>query len=349
MLPSRKSPRAFTLVELLVVIAIIGMLIALLLPAVQAARESARRTQCKNNLKQIGLAMQNYLAVNRKLPPNGTYAYNGSAIVTTDAWSAASKILPYIEQENLFQDIDFTTSYNTQTAITSKRVGTFICPDEINDRAIGTDPVYGNKHWVINYALNLGSWAVLTRKSAEMKTGDGAFAPNTGRGAHEFIDGLSNTLGVAEVKAMTTRISGNPTTATFPTLVPPPSSAASAMSSPPFGLSGVSLAAFDPTKSTHVEWVDGKVHETGFTSAFAPNTFVEYESGGTSYDVDFISATESNTGDTYAAVTARSFHPNSVNVVLMDGSVRTINDGISLTIWRALSTRAGGEAISGSF
>jgi prepilin-type N-terminal cleavage/methylation domain-containing protein/prepilin-type processing-associated H-X9-DG protein len=343
MLNFRRDRPAFTLVELLVVIAIIGMLIALLLPAVQAAREAARRTQCKNNLKQIGLAMHGYLGTYRKLPANGAYTSDGSTITTVSAWSAVSRILPYIEQENLFQEIDFTVSYNVQPQISSKRVGTFICPSEINDKGSGTHPVYGNKNWMINYVVNLGSWAVLTKKTTEMKAGDGAFSPSIGRGAHEIIDGLSNTLALAEVKGYTTRVSGSSSTASS-SPVPPPSSP----SSPPFGLP-VSLAAFNPEKYTHVEWVDGKVHETGFTAAFTPNTVVPYESGGTLYDVDFISATESSTGDTYAAVTARSYHPNSVNVVLMDGSVRTINDNISLPIWRALSTRAGGEVVPGDF
>src|SRR5207245_2353589 len=98
-------------------------------------------------------------------------------------------------------------------------------------------------------------------------------------------------------------------------------------------------------KQTHVEWVDGKVHETGFTTAFAPNTIVAYRSGGVTYDVDFISATEANPGDTLAAVTARSFHSGGVNAVLMDGSVRFFSNTISLTTWRALGTRASGEVV----
>src|SRR5262245_28907189 len=171
----RAYRHAFTLIELLVVIAIIAILIGLLLPAVQKVREAASRIKCANNLKQIGLAMHNYMDTNNGLPPNGNYVWNGSGVTTTNAWSASARILPYIEQENLHRGIDFTTSYNTQTAITSKRVATFMCPSEVNDKGQGSDPTYGNKHWPINYAVGNGTWPVLTAKASGMQTGDGAF------------------------------------------------------------------------------------------------------------------------------------------------------------------------------
>ena len=116
---TRVNRAAFTLIELLVVIAIIGVLIGLLLPAVQKVREAANRLKCANNLKQIGLALHGYMDVNTSLPPHGVFTYNGTAIVQTSPWSAPARILPFIEQENLFRGIDFTTPYNTQPAITS--------------------------------------------------------------------------------------------------------------------------------------------------------------------------------------------------------------------------------------
>src|SRR5262249_43306967 len=124
---------------------------------------------------------------------------------------------------------------------------------------------------------------------------------------------------------------------------PPPASPEGILQAAPFGLPGLSLSAFDATKFTHAEWVDGKVHETGFTTAFQPNTVVVYPAGS-SNDVDFVSATETSPGDTYAAVTSRSYHMGGVNAVLMDGSVRFISNGIPLSTWRALGTKAGGEA-----
>jgi prepilin-type N-terminal cleavage/methylation domain-containing protein/prepilin-type processing-associated H-X9-DG protein len=336
----RVSRPAFTLIELLVVIAIIAILIGLLLPAVQKVREAAARIKCANNLRQIGLAMHNHMDARGGLPPNGNYAWNGSGVTTTNAWSAAARILPEVEQANLFRGIDFTVSYNAQVGISSKRVATFICPSEVNDRGNGTDPTYGNKHWPINYALNLGTWAVLTAKSSGMQSGDGAFGPNRGYRPADFPDGLSNTLAAAEVKAFTHRVTGASNATTYPIPPPPPAGPAAVLAYP--------LGAFNPSAYTHVEWVDGKVHETGFTTVLTPNTKVPYSSSGVEYDVDFVTATESSPGDTYAAVTSRSYHSGGVNVLLMDGSVRFVRDSIPLAAWRALGTRAGGE-VAGDF
>ncbi len=322
----------FTLVELLVVIAIIGILVGLLLPAVQAAREAARRMQCSNNLKQVGLALHMHIDTKKSLPANGNYAWNGSAVNTTNAWSGMARILPYLEQENLFRGIDFTVSYSTQPNISSKRVGTFMCPSEVNDKGHGTDANFGNRYWPINYALNSGTWSILTAKSTWMRTGDGAFGPNCTYRTSDFTDGLSNTLAVAEVKAFTNRVPGASTTATFPLALAAPTTLAS-----------LPLGTFNPSSFTHVEWVDGKVHETGFTTVFTPNAQVTLKNGGVDYEVDLVLATESNVGDTYAAVTSRSYHTGGVNALFMDGSVHFISNSIQLDIWRAFGTRARGE------
>lgn len=329
------SIRGFSLVELLVVIAIIGILVGLLLPAVQAAREAARRIHCANNLKQIGLAMHMHMDTNKGLPSNGNYLWNGSTVTTTNAWSGMARILPHIEQENLFHGINFAASYNTQSTISSKRVSTFMCPSELNDKGYGTDPTFGNKHWPINYSMNNGTWAVLTAKAAGMRTGDGAFGPNQSNRPADFTDGLSNTLAVAEVKAFTNRVMGASNSAT-----------SASTSKPPTSLASLSLGSFNLTSYTHVEWVDGKVHETGFTTVFTPNSKVIYGNAGVNYDVDVVMATESNTGDTYAAVTSRSYHTGGVNSLFMDGSVRFINNSIALATYRAIGTRAEGDNAS---
>ena len=324
-----------TLVELLVVIAIIGTLVGLLLPAVQSAREASRRTSCQNNARQLGLAMHLFMDCNKTLPANGNYTWSGSAVTTVNAWSAMSRILPFIEQESLFKGIDFTQSYSTQIGISSKRVGTFMCPSEKNDRGQGTDPTYGNKYWPINYAVNMGTWRVLSGKASGMQTGDGAFTPNRGRKPAEFVDGTSKTLGIAEVKAFTNRVPGASTTATFAT---PPD--------PPTDIMSLSLGTFSTTSFTHVEWVDGKVHETGFTTVFSPNTNVKYTSGGADYDVDVVLVTESNPGDTYAAVTSRSYHPDGVTALMMDASVRFVASSTALAVWQAMGTASAGDVVA---
>src|SRR5690349_17769095 len=127
---TRRRRTAFSLVELLVVVAIIGVLVALILPAVQAAREAARRLSCSNNLRQIGLGLQNFESATkvfpsslRPTPPDPSGLFNG--------WSAHAQILPYLEQASLYQSIDFNLPYSAQSSISSVRVRTYICPAEI--------------------------------------------------------------------------------------------------------------------------------------------------------------------------------------------------------------------------
>ncbi len=323
---------AFTLVELLVVIAIIGVLIALLLPAIQAAREAARRSQCLNNLKQIGLATQNYHDTYKQLPPN----LDSQPTTPFDSWSIQARLLPFLEQGNIYRGINFAVTYKDASQvvngqqITSLPVSVYRCPSEINTN----QRIDGNTIWSpINYAANLGTWLVYDPTTRA--GGDGAFAANGSYGFDGVTDGTSQTTCFTEVKTYQPyfRESGTPNDANSP--IP-----ADAMTVVGYG------GSFKP-ESGHTEWTDARSHQTGVTAVFTPNTVVTYAGDDGAYDVDFTSAREgqSATNRTYAAVTARSHHPGIVNAGLLDGSVRTFNDDIAPQIWRSLATRSGDEVV----
>src|SRR5262249_30282186 len=124
--------RGFTLIELLVVIAIIGVLIALLLPAVQAAREAARRIQCTNNLKQLGLGLHNYECIAGALPPSCVLSGSGAKVSTWLGWSVHGRLLPVLEQGPMFNAINFNFSGESAVNLTvsTQRVVLFVCPSE---------------------------------------------------------------------------------------------------------------------------------------------------------------------------------------------------------------------------
>ena len=120
--------KAFTLVELLVVIAIIGILIVLLLPAVQSAREAARRTQCRNNLKQIGMAIHNFVAAKKVLPPGYIAGTNPDS--TTPGWGWATHILPFVEENTIYMQIDLSKPVETQATPIQTIIPGFLCPSD---------------------------------------------------------------------------------------------------------------------------------------------------------------------------------------------------------------------------
>lgn len=314
----------FTLVELLVVIAIIGVLVALLLPAVQAAREAARRIQCSNNLKQIGLAMQNYHDANKMIPPAGAFIVGNSFF----SYSAHARMLPYLEQSNLYQLVDFETSFNSQPNVCAQKIPTFQCPSEVR-----AEPKINGSltHQPVSYGVNIGTWLVFDPNNGNW--GDGSFGINARMNFASITDGLSNTLALSEVKAYQPALKdgGNPTGAN----IAPPSSPAQIE---PFG------GTFTLDWS-HTEWVSGMVLQSGFTTAFPPNTRVPVTKSGKLYDVDFTASRlgTSVTRQTYVVVTSRSYHAGVVNAVLCDGSVRSFATSTNQTVWRALGTRAGAE------
>jgi prepilin-type processing-associated H-X9-DG protein len=238
--------------------------------------------------------------------------------------------LPYIEQSNLYGLIDWNVSseFTGSPAMASTRVPIYLCPSEINDRARVTPTLV---HHPLNYGFNEGTWFIFDPASGSF--GDGAFHPNQAFKTGDFRDGMSNTLAAAEVLAYQPNLWDTGLPATLG--VAPPANPAEAAAY--YG------GTFD--SNGHTEWVEGDVHESGFTTTFAPNTFVPYTSAGITYSIDVTSMRdgESTTLPTYAAVTSRGFHTGLVNVLLMDGSVRSISQNINLGVWRAAGTRAGNE------
>ncbi len=327
----RQVTTGFTLIELLVVIAIIGILVGLLLPAVQSAREAARRISCANNLKQIGLAMHNYHDTFRAFPPAGFYRRD----VAETSWSIQARLLPQLEQANLQNLINWNLPYAAQGIVAQTRVPVYVCPSDVGDTPRPSpspaDPNF--THYPLSYAANVGQWFVIDPLSR--RGGTGLVFPNSRTNMAAVRDGTSNTLAFAEVKTWTPylRDGGNP------------SAPDAAVPLTPADV--VALGGNFKTNSGHTEWVDGRVHQTGFTTTFAPNTKVIHWQDGVAYDVDFNSSREGRSLNqpTYAAVTSRSYHPQVVATNRVDGSVGFVANTVELTVWQALGTRAGGEII----
>ncbi|MFH1922015.1 MAG: DUF1559 domain-containing protein [Planctomycetota bacterium] len=329
--PFRRVCTGFTLVELLVVIAVIGILIALLLPAVQAAREAARRMHCRNNLKQIGLAMHNFENT------WGVYPSSYEGIPgTAGNWSAQVPLLPYLELGRMYEEVDLskgcTEIYIDGTRLSAHRIPTYLCPSEINDR-VRLESDGTPKHYPLNYGYNVGTWFVydpITKQG-----GDGAFHPFDRLKPADFRDGMSSTLAFSEVKGYEPyfRNLRNPAVLPMPT--------------DPGQVCGLGFSEFKQNTG-HTEWSEGRSHQTGFTSTFTPNTEVLCSQGGVVYDVNWTNHQEGLPPDvpTFAAVTSRSYHPGVVNALLMDGSARSFSETIERRVWQAMSTRNGGETVS---
>ena len=318
-----RQRRGFTLIELLVVIAIIGVLIALLLPAVQAAREAARRAQCVNNLKQIGLALHNYH------DSRGAFPTNRYPLVNNYSWSAISQLLPYMEQVQLYSAINYSISRidpgnSTATAI---GVGIFVCPSDSTSQV-----PFGQA--ATNYRANEGANIIHTYGAsdtsgvnASLPPPDGPFYAEKSYRIADITDGTSNTGAFGEMRigdqlnSIATEKSDifNPGT-----------------SPPTLDQSIIDCQTMDWTDLTKQGWSYGG---TPWAWGTAPCSVLKMEATPNTRSCMF-------GANSRFLTTATSKHPGGVNLLMCDGSVRFVKDTVSVTTWRALGSRNLGEVIS---
>lgn len=311
----------FSLVELLVVVGIIGILISMLMPAVQAVRESGRQVVCRNNLRQIGFALLSYESTYGAFPSFETTPEENS-LGTGNSWSIHGRLFPFLEQSNAAEAVDLDQDWHSQvdTAVTFFQVPTYICPSEVKpEPRIRDGEFYVSPH---NYGFNLGTWLVYDPRSEQ--GGDGSFVVNRETRIVEITGGTSSMLAASEVRAYQAYLRNTPTTDSIPESV-----------GFMFGLQG-DIRVTGPTV-----WPDGRAHHSGFTSVFAPNTAVELERDGELFDADYTSQQEgkSHLVPTKAAITSRSYHAGLVNSLFVDSSVHGISDAVEVECWRRMSTR----------
>ncbi len=346
----KNDRHAFTLIELLVVIAIIAVLIGLLLPAVQSAREAARRSQCINNLKQMGISIHNYISTYNVLPFGKGPAYVGSLgstpIPVYARWSSHSQLLQFIEQGNLFNSINFDlppetpgmagdvpfmpafpTSQGPNATASRSRVETFLCPSD--------GPTAPNWPGGTNYLGNLQSWACDLSENnpstvAPAEKNSGIFYYLSGVRIVDVSDGLSNTAFFSEKIRGTGTRDGDARSDSI--IITPVTSLGDTLQT---------CRAANPTTGTRLtmrqgmSWVMGEMCCTSYNHVDTPNTKT---CAGTGFP--------GNMANMPMQVPPSSQHPGGVNTLLGDGSVRFIKNGISLATWRALGTRNGGEVLS---
>lgn len=344
--------QGFTLVELLVVIAIIGILVALLLPAIQAAREAARRTECTNNMKQFAIACHNYHDVYKTFP---RAAYIANALnpgctsgigANCDAWrcwqgfSAHSMLLPYMEQEALYNEINWNREwYNSPQSARSQRVDGFICPSAVPKAQVAPSIWQGGPG--CNYAVSVGPtlyWASGTKGNHP-----GAFQVHYETKMGDLLDGTSNTILAAEV------LTGDGTGAYWPgepvrgaTYSGPgpwrypnlPENLISAWGQQ--ALAHIQSNPTDHLSSNGWGWLGSNYTQTVFNTVAPPNwkfpTCIATNPPGYSSDRDGI-------------YPSRSQHPGGTVHAVADGSTRFITDDIDYNLYQGLGTRAGGEAV----
>ncbi len=324
--------RAFTLVELLVVIAIIGILIALLLPAVQAAREASRRMGCANNLKQLGLALHDFNDAVGHLP-SGADAKPFPAAPTHPhnfyRWSALVHLLPYLEQSNTYNQLDLSLPlYGANFQVTSENKAAvalvlplFLCPSDKQEAVTeGFGPT--------NYAVGTGTG---TGGGTPFDT-DGPFFVNSQTRLADVTDGTSNTAFMSE-----SLLGEGPEGTTDATVMDFRRDYAFFLSAPLTDALCSKPVTYNYSNRRGFSWANGEYRCGFYNHYYTPNRAV-FDCIG----VQIFGAIEKRQAP-FGWRTARSNHPGAVNLLLGDGSVRPVRDEIDPAVWRALATRDGGE------
>jgi prepilin-type N-terminal cleavage/methylation domain-containing protein/prepilin-type processing-associated H-X9-DG protein len=327
----------FTLIELLVVIAIIAVLIALLLPAVQAAREAARRMSCTNNLKQIGLGLANYESANGCLPMSSILIYRNVTDknpIFKSYWSVIGRITPFLEQGGLYNGINFSwkSSDPPNKTAANTTLSMLLCPSDPL-----ASPGASGQSAVMSYGATMGDWFVWYKGGPQSRA---PFGVNYVRRLSEFTDGLSNTMTFAECQVAHYQFRSCDNSKFSPNQLPSTAEVPGIITS----LAPTCNMSRSGNKS-HTTWANGNLFDSGMTTALTPNARVIVPGFGP-YSWDLDTTDESDGGPIYAALTADSYHPGGVNILLADGSVRFAKDSINGLAWRALSTVAGGEIVS---
>jgi prepilin-type N-terminal cleavage/methylation domain-containing protein len=340
----------FTLVELLVVIAIIGALIALLLPAVQNARESARRTQCLNNLKQTGVALQNHHAARNRLPSAAmakSYPKDERHPHSFYRWSALAQLLPYMEQKTLHDLLDLSlplympgAGYPISApnkAGVSQVLPVFLCPSDVGARV---KELMGPT----NYAVCGGSGA---GGGTPFDT-DGAFYVNSETTFGDIADGSSNTIGLSEclLGEDTVRDSGGAFSSATPErnykFILGFGGSPDLTDFKCNGSLNYNSSAGNGNDPRGFAWCSGEYRSAAYNHYYPPNA--------TQFDC-ITSVTVDPTPppaqpilySAYGWRAARSNHPGGVNGALLDGSTRFFNESIDPVAWQAMSTRGSAE------
>jgi prepilin-type N-terminal cleavage/methylation domain-containing protein/prepilin-type processing-associated H-X9-DG protein len=372
----QRNRRGFTLIELLVVIAIIAVLIALLLPAVQAAREAARRSQCTNNLKQIGLAMANYVSSNTAVPPNmvDQSEYGGGAKIPMpyQNFSQVTRLLPYIEQQVAYNALnwsfgsrwsDFANGVSdgpqdgasggaysmVQYTVLTMQITTFLCPSDQNPGSSGTFAVNGTNKLVgaSNYPSNVG----LNRRINGAPPGN----PTGGNWQENGPGYLASTWDGIGTRVITINsfTDGTSNTAIFSEWVKgsatsPGKNGLGEVYYFPGNLNTASFATdfqFNQACQVNINVAANQAqHWKGEWWAYSPAQIYSHTVTPNRYCCEYSDQNPDGRA-TITAQNASSNHPGGVNVLFMDGSVRFIKTSVSYIPWYAIATPDNGEVI----